>query len=151
MSTSNYGNDRVAASWLNLDDIAEGCDGDGDWFVGDGRANPAVTSQSDRMGNVTQSFDAREMGTFTLNVLRSSKLYTQLRDIHEADKATRNQVGAFTVTDLEKNEKTIYFNARISDWPGESYGPTVQVFPVPFTYQRAGSPPAIVANVIAGS
>lgn len=150
MSASNYSNDKIAASWLLIDDIKEGCDGEGDWFVGGGRDNPARTSQSDRAGNTTQIHDARKQGTFVLNVLRSSTLFSLLRTIFEADDAGVDQVGVFKVTDLEKNETTIYHNARISDWPGESFGPTVQVFPVPFIYERAASPAAVIANVILG-
>lgn len=148
MSTRNYGNDKVSASWLGLEDIREGTTGDGDWFADGGRANPPWTVQSDRAGNVTQSHDNRKNGTFTLNVLRSSALSGSLHTIFRNDEIFRNQVGNFTVTDLNKDQKYIYKNVRISNRPAPSFGPTVQVEAWEFIYEALEVPETIALNII---
>jgi len=148
MANRNYGNDKIAASWLDLNDIREGCVGDGDWFTDSGRENPAFVSTADRAGNTTQSYDNRRQGGFTLNVLRSSQLFTQLQTIHRNDRISRNQVGNFTVTDLNKNEKYVYVNARISTMPPLTFGPEVQAVPFEFIYERLDVPQSVVDNII---
>lgn len=147
MSTRNYSSDLITVAWLGIQNMAEGADGDGDWFVPSNN-NPRWTVSQDRIGNTTRNYDARRAGTIAVAIKRSSSQSTKLHAIAKQDRATRNQVGHLNVFDPNKGEKIIFQNAFILDEPPPSFGQADTTESWTFAYEAMEIPETVPLNLI---
>ena len=147
MATRNYSSDLITCAWLGIQNLAEGADGDGDWFTPSNN-NPRWTVSQDRVGNMTRNYDARRAGTVVIAIKRSSAQSTILHAIAKADRTTRDQVGHMTVFDPNKNEKIIFTNAFILDEPPPAFGQTDTTESWTFAWESMDTPVTAVANLI---
>lgn len=147
MATRNYSSDKIAVSWLGIQNLAEGADGDGDWFT-TANNNPRWTVSQDRVGNMTRNYDARRAGTITINVKRSSAVSSQLHAIAAQDRIARDQVGHMTVFDANKKETYIFSNAFILDEPPPTFGQTDSTEAWTFAFEKMDVPQVTPANLI---
>jgi len=147
MSTRNYSSDLVTAAWLGIQNIGEGADGDGDWFT-PANDNPRWTVSQDRVGNMTRNYDARQAGTISVVIKRSSAQSSQLHAIAKVDRINRDQVGNMTTFDPNKGETVVYINAFILDEPLPSYGQTDTNETWTFAFEKPSFPAVTVQNLI---
>lgn len=130
-----YSIDNIELSWLGLDfkeGLAAGTS------IQEARSVPSFAMKpSGAVSKVARIYDPNRSGSVTITVDQESKLYQQLKAIHNSERnpATRDKVGDMVLRDNSSGEEIVWKNAFISTAPDRSRGTESTTFPWVFMFE----------------